>query len=627
MGSPDVMCNGRPALRVDDPGIHMACCGTNMWNAKTGSATVFINNKKAHRMLDHTKHCGGIGKLIEGSPNVLVGDSETSGGGAAGGGAGGSAGAGGGGGGGAGGGAAGGGGGTAGGGGPGGGGPGGGSTTPGGGGSPGTTPGSTPPGGGAPGTTPGGETPPGENPPAPTQIDEHQIEVQIVSALGKPIAAVEFDLKLPDGETKFGSTGSDGFLRFSGLTTSGAARLVLPEHDAEKGSTQGAYTSGALQYKAGGVDVNVGQASVVEVAPRIYRGRLSGILFDTDRTFVTPGALDGMRLVKRLYDEHPDTQVLVTGHADSIGDATYNRDLSSERAESMAAFLADQVDAWLAWYRGKPHSKPWGTREDQYMLATIVDGNGVPYFAGPVTDAAGPDVSEATKRYQTDRALAVDGFAGDETRRALVTDYMAIDGTSLPPGTVVKTHGCGESHPADAIGDNVDDQDNRRVEIFLFEGPIDPPPVASCPVPSGCSEYAQWLERTVQTIDLAKTPGHVAALVTDHKGKPLEDAAVHVSGPTSGSAMTGHDGRATIADLAPGAYVAIARLDKFDDETVELTVPEGGTATITLALTPTIDWECFGLQVSKSEHPDQREPICADAPDEIPPFQPGDDPT
>ncbi|MBA3541456.1 MAG: carboxypeptidase regulatory-like domain-containing protein, partial [Deltaproteobacteria bacterium] len=465
--------------------------------------------------------------------------------------------------------------------------------------------------------TPGSTGPdtPTDNPPKTTPIDEHQIEVQVVSALGKPVAGTDYDLRLPDGSTKWGETARDGFLRFSDLPAGGSAKLVLPEHDAEKGSTQGAHTSGAMKYRAGGIDVQIGQSTVVEVEPRIYRGRLTGVLFDTDRTFVTPGALDGMRLIKRLYDEHPDSQVLVNGHADSVGAPAKNRDLSSERAESMAAFLTDDIDAWMAWYRGKPASHKWGSREDQYMLTTIVDGAGAPYYAGPVGDAAGPDAVAATKRYQTDRGLTVDGIAGDQTRRALVGDYMGLDGTSLPAGTVMKTHGCGESHPADGAGDNTADADNRRVEVFLFEGPIDPEPVASCPVPGGCSQYAEWVGRTVQTIDLEKAPGTISATVTDTKSKALEDVAVHASGPTSATAMTGGDGRATLADLAPGHYVVIARLDKFEDESVETDVSEDGVATVSLELRPTIDWDKFGFAMTKHDEPVQREPISEDAPE------------
>jgi hypothetical protein len=34
---------------------------------------VFINSLKAHRQGDADTHCGGSGKLIIGSPNVIVG--------------------------------------------------------------------------------------------------------------------------------------------------------------------------------------------------------------------------------------------------------------------------------------------------------------------------------------------------------------------------------------------------------------------------------------------------------------------------------------------------------------------------------------------------------------------------
>jgi uncharacterized Zn-binding protein involved in type VI secretion len=74
-GSPDVMVNKLPALRVDDTGIHGVCCTTNTWTAKTGSSTVFINNKAAHRLGDQDQHCSANpGQMINGSPNVITGD-------------------------------------------------------------------------------------------------------------------------------------------------------------------------------------------------------------------------------------------------------------------------------------------------------------------------------------------------------------------------------------------------------------------------------------------------------------------------------------------------------------------------------------------------------------------------
>lgn len=73
IGSPDVMVNGRPAIRKDDTGIHLACCGPNTWTAQVGSSTVMINGHPAHRKGDMDKHCGGIGQMDQGSDNVMTG--------------------------------------------------------------------------------------------------------------------------------------------------------------------------------------------------------------------------------------------------------------------------------------------------------------------------------------------------------------------------------------------------------------------------------------------------------------------------------------------------------------------------------------------------------------------------
>ena len=72
-GSPDVNINGLKALRLGDPGIHGACCGSNTWVCSQGSLTVFINGKPAVRLGDKTTHCGGTGKIITASDNVNIG--------------------------------------------------------------------------------------------------------------------------------------------------------------------------------------------------------------------------------------------------------------------------------------------------------------------------------------------------------------------------------------------------------------------------------------------------------------------------------------------------------------------------------------------------------------------------
>jgi uncharacterized Zn-binding protein involved in type VI secretion len=206
-GSPDVNVNKRPALRVDDPGIHMACCGANTWTATQGSLTVFINGKAAHRIGDQNRHCGGMGRLVEGSPNVIVGESSSAGGGAGGGGPRVAEGGGGGGGGGSSGGA------------------GSHAASSGGGGS-----------GGSGGTSRGGDTRTddkstgagADEPP----IEPDMIEVRLVDSSSALVQrAVAYELTFPDGSKRTGVTDGRGVLRLTALTQRGDCTLVLPDFD------------------------------------------------------------------------------------------------------------------------------------------------------------------------------------------------------------------------------------------------------------------------------------------------------------------------------------------------------------------------------------------------------------
>jgi uncharacterized Zn-binding protein involved in type VI secretion len=72
-GSPNVLVNSLPALRVGDRGVHIACCDGNTWAPTKGSSSVLINNIPAVRLGDTTGHCGGVGQMIGGSPTVMTG--------------------------------------------------------------------------------------------------------------------------------------------------------------------------------------------------------------------------------------------------------------------------------------------------------------------------------------------------------------------------------------------------------------------------------------------------------------------------------------------------------------------------------------------------------------------------
>ncbi|MFL5343755.1 MAG: OmpA family protein [Hyalangium sp.] len=249
-----------------------------------------------------------------------------------------------------------------------------------------------------------------------------------------------------------------------------------------------------------------GEEVEVQLPLRILRTRLKGLHFESDKTFLLPSAMSGLRQLRRLYDEHPGAAVLVSGHADTSGAAEHNLHLSEARAQAVAAFLQDQVEEWLHEYEAVSRFKPWGTREDQHMLSVLQDSQG-PFYVGPVNGLNGSATQAAVRRFQqwfnAERGgnLTEDGLCGPKTRRAIIGEYMAQDGTTLPAGTDLAIHGCGEAHPEVDTGDGVQAQENRRVEIFFFRARIIPPPQTPCP-PGGCPEYLAWVESTVRTIDL-----------------------------------------------------------------------------------------------------------------------------
>lgn len=244
--------------------------------------------------------------------------------------------------------------------------------------------------------------------------------------------------------------------------------------------------------------------------------RMSGMFFDTNKCFLLRSALRGMRSLIKLYNEHPDGELLIVGHTDTRGEPDYNLQLSLDRARAVAAYLTDDVDAWLVWYEESvPAKQRWGGAEDSVMLDQV---------AGPAQ--AGTSRSARIKSYQSERGLDADGIIGPNTRRQLVTDYMAADATTLPAGIAPVVHGCGEHFPALQTGDDQEEAQNRRVELYLFSGKVEPAPPGETSS-EGSGEYARWRERTVREVPFEATDPNVIDITIE---LPLVDGHEPVGG-------------------------------------------------------------------------------------------------
>lgn len=288
---------------------------------------------------------------------------------------------------------------------------------------------------------------------------------------------------------------------------------------------------------ARGISALTGKRHRFQLIHEIECVRLLGLFFETNKCFLLPGTLDLLKLAARQYERHPDGQVVVFGHTDTTGEAAVNDPLSQQRADVVAAYLKDDVDAWLAMFESSvPAHQRWGSNEDFLMLSRMNGFSSRPRDKKPVV------------WFQESRGLSPDGIAGPITRRQLITEYMAVDGTTLPATTTLTAIGCGERFPLDESGQVIDpnpaqnkaDQLDRRVEVFFVD-------VLAQSAPDAARDaYPEWLARSTAIAegDAGSTIRFVRLRIL-RAGVPLDGQEYTLSSPKavlSGGTLTS-DGR------------------------------------------------------------------------------------
>lgn len=425
------------------------------------------------------------------------------------------------------------------------------------------------------------------------EVGPRELAVQLFNAGGAPQKDMEVELTV-SGKKHAGKTDANGIFKLSGLSQQGNAHLEVPDVQVDESGP--AKVAGRVRYVVGGIDVPIGRQTAIELPPRVRRCRLSGLNFETNKTFLLPQAMTGIRQLVKLYTSFEGIQGLVNGHTDrqpsKSGDPfELNRKLSVERAEAIAAYLTDDVDAWQKFYAGTGASSQWGVREDQLMLSTVRDANGAPFYDGEIDGKAGAKTKAAYRSFQRSRLIDERDTPNAETRRELMRAYMKLDGTSLASTAKLEFHGCGQTHPLPETESdpNPNQPKNRRVEVYLFDGEVDPKPVNLEPR-QGCGEHAKWVGRMVQDVDLDQPPGALKVRVVDEKDEPVGFARVHASGPLP----LDRDGPdISFDDLVPGTYKVIAIAEGFFAADRSVDVPAGGAAEAKL----TLQTESFDLDV------------------------------
>jgi hypothetical protein len=247
------------------------------------------------------------------------------------------------------------------------------------------------------------------------------------------------------------------------------------------------------------------EQGILVITKPLTRVRLIGMHFDVNKCFLRESAMKGIRQVVEIYQANPTGKLLVAGHTDTDGDEGFNLGLSLDRAEAVKAYLKDDVAAWEAWFGdGKSKEKRWGNGEVVHMISALPCEKSIRAFQAWSNDTNGT-------------SLDVDGDAGPSTRKALIKAYMGLDGTTLPEAIEAVVHGCGEYFPRNDEGDQfgkdgVSAARNRRVELFCFDDTIQPA-VPGERATRGEGQYAQWVDRVTETIDVGTYSGMPAVQV------------------------------------------------------------------------------------------------------------------
>ena len=125
------------------------------------------------------------------------------------------------------------------------------------------------------------------------------------------------------------------------------------------GGTAGAVIGHQMDQRAKELQQNIKNARVERVGEGILVTFDSGLLFDFDSDVLREPARANLRELAASFDKYPDTDLMIVGHTDAVGDDAYNQRLSERRAAAAAAFIAQQgVPSTRVRTAGRGESEP-----------------------------------------------------------------------------------------------------------------------------------------------------------------------------------------------------------------------------------------------------------------------------
>ncbi|MBW2960773.1 OmpA family protein [Mesonia aestuariivivens] len=110
------------------------------------------------------------------------------------------------------------------------------------------------------------------------------------------------------------------------------------------GGAAGTYIGHRMDKQAKEIEQEIPGAEVTRVGEGISVtfNENSGVYFATNKSNINDKSQETLNKLVGIFSEYPDTNVLVEGHTDNTGAASYNMKLSKERAMSVTNYLTSQ---------------------------------------------------------------------------------------------------------------------------------------------------------------------------------------------------------------------------------------------------------------------------------------------
>jgi len=106
------------------------------------------------------------------------------------------------------------------------------------------------------------------------------------------------------------------------------------------GGAAGAYIGNYMDKQAAEMERDLEGARIERVGEGIKITFDSGLLFDVDKAVLRTRSKEELANLSTILNKYDDTDILLEGHTDASGSEEYNLDLSRQRAQSVANYLA-----------------------------------------------------------------------------------------------------------------------------------------------------------------------------------------------------------------------------------------------------------------------------------------------